>query len=236
MSDEKLIKDIAEVIGDNRIVDKSVLVTEFNRKHDVLLLNKIMDATADIYYIVPVITSKYVSDIVKDKFINNNSLSDEYEYVLKRAIKAAVKEYECKKRITASSIFNIYYWANNLLVCSSFDNVSIHEINSSAEEVEKFTKQELLKHADKLALDVLNYYRRDKYPGMVRCRSNNERLTKLTEQFGFTLAMFIYMDAGKFEREEITLEKFTRVIRESCYRCCYLDKETIEEYIYGDES
>lgn len=235
MSDEKLIKYIAEVIGDNRIVDKFVLVTEFNRKHDVLLLNKIMDATVDTYYIVPIITSKYVSDIVKNKFINN-SLSDEYEYVLKCAIKAAVKEYECKKRVTASSIFNIYYWANSLLICSSFDNVSIHEINSGAEEVEKFTKQELLKHADKLTLDVLNYYRRDKYPGMVRCRSNNERLTKLTEQFGFTLAMFIYMDAGKFEREEITLEKFTRVVRESCYKCCYLDKETIEKYIYGDES
>lgn len=235
MSDEKLIKDIADVIGANRIVNKSVLVAEFNRKYDILLLNKLMDVDTDTYYIVPIITSKYVSDIVKDKFINN-SLSNEYEYVLKRAIKAAVKEYECKKRVTASSVFNIYYWANNLLVCSSFDNVSIHEINSGADEVEEFTKQELLKQADKLALDILNYYRRDKYPGMVRCRSNNERLTKLTKQFGFTLAMFIYMDAGRFEREEITLEKFARVVRESCYKCCYLDKETIETYIYGDES
>ena len=235
MSDEKLIKDIADVIGANRIVNKSVLVAEFNRKYDILLLNKLMDVDTGTYYIVPIITSKYVSDIVKDKFINN-SLSNEYEYVLKRAIKAAVKEYECKKRVTASSVFNIYYWANNLLVCSSFDNVSIHEINSGADEVEEFTKQELLKQADKLALDILNYYRRDKYPGMVRCRSNNERLTKLTKQFGFTLAMFIYMDAGRFEREEITLEKFARVVRESCYKCCYLDKETIETYIYGDES
>lgn len=235
MSDEKLIKDIADVIGANRIVNKSVLVAEFNRKYDILLLNKLMDVDTDTYYIVPIITSKYVSDIVKDKFINN-SLSNEYEYILKRAIKAAVKEYECKKRVTASSVFNIYYWANNLLVCSSFDNVSIHEINSGADEVEEFTKQELLKQADKLALDILNYYRRDKYPGMVRCRSNNERLTKLTKQFGFTLAMFIYMDAGRFEREEITLEKFARVVRESCYKCCYLDKETIETYIYGDES
>ena len=235
MSDEKLIKDIADVIGANRIVNKSVLVAEFNRKYDILLLNKLMDVDTDTYYIVPIITSKYVSNIVKDKFINN-SLSNEYEYILKRAIKAAVKEYECKKRVTASSVFNIYYWANNLLVCSSFDNVSIHEINSGADEVEEFTKQELLKQADKLALDILNYYRRDKYPGMVRCRSNNERLTKLTKQFGFTLAMFIYMDAGRFEREEITLEKFARVVRESCYKCCYLDKETIETYIYGDES
>lgn len=235
MNDEKLIKDIADVIKDDRIIGKSVLVTEFNKKPDILLLNKIMDVEVDIYYIVTAIMSKYVSEIVKDKLMHN-SLSNEYEYILKRALKASVKEYECKKKIATTSVFNIYYYANGLLVCSSFDIMSINAINNGADEVYKFAKEELIKYADKLALDVLCYYTNANGSCILKFGSSSERLNKLAEKFGFTLAMFIYMDAGKFERKEITLEKFTRVVRECCYKCYYLDKETIEEYIYGDES
>ncbi|HBF5809506.1 TPA: hypothetical protein KOR75_001085 [Clostridioides difficile] len=235
MNDEKLIKDISEVIEDSRIVNKSVLVAEFNKKPDIFLLNKIMDVEVDTYYIVTAIMSKYVSEIVKDKFIYN-SLSNEYEYVLKRALKAAVKEYECKKKIATTSVFNIYYHANGLLVCSSFDNMSINAINNGADEVYQFAKEELIKYADKLALDILGYYTGTNGSSVVKFNSSSDRLNKLAEKFGFTLAMFIYIDAGKFERKEITLEKFTRVIRECCYRCYYLDKETIEMYIYGDEN